>query len=148
MIDADPKTKAGRRSSLALPEWLMAMLAEILAAWGVTATTPDALVFVSPDGAPLHYSNWRRRVWLPARAAAGFPELNFHDLKHTAGTALLDEGVNIKIAQARLGHANPRTTLAVYAQATAEADRDAAKRLGERFRPPGDSRSATVTEGR
>lgn len=135
MIDADPKTKAGRRSSLALPDWLMAMIAEILASRGVTAATPHANVFVSPDGAPLHYSNWRRRVWLPARAAAGFPELNFHDLKHTAGTALLDEGVNIKIAQARLGHANPRTTLAVYAQATAEADRDAAQRLGERFRP-------------
>lgn len=135
MIDADPKTKAGRRSALALPDWLMGMVAEILASRGVTATTPDALVFVSPDGAPLHYSNWRRRVWLPARAAAGFPELNFHDLKHTASTALLDEGINIKIAQTRLGHANPRTTLAVYAQATVEADRDAARRLGERFRP-------------
>ena len=48
---------------------------------------------------------------------------------------MLDEGVNIKIAQARLGHANPRTTLAVYAQATAEADREASNRLGERFRP-------------
>lgn len=48
MIDANPKTKAGRRSSLALPDWLMAMLAEILASRGVTATTPEALVFVSP----------------------------------------------------------------------------------------------------
>lgn len=54
MIDADPKTKAGRRSSLALPDWLMAMLAEVLASRGVTNTTPDALVFVSPDGTPLH----------------------------------------------------------------------------------------------
>ncbi|MGH8296547.1 MAG: tyrosine-type recombinase/integrase [Steroidobacteraceae bacterium] len=63
------------------------------------------------------------------------PQLNFHDLKHTAGTALLDEGINVKTAQSRLGHANPRTTLAVYAQATAEADREAARRLGERFRP-------------
>lgn len=135
MIEADPKSKAGRRNALALPDWLMAMLAEILASRGITATTPDALVFVSPDGAPLHYSNWRRRVWLPARTAAGFPDLNFHDLKHTAGTALLDEGINIKIAQARLGHANPRTTLAIYAQATTEADREAANRLGKRFRP-------------
>jgi integrase len=51
------------------------------------------------------------------------------------GTALLDEGINIKIAQSRLGHANPRTTLAVYAQATAEADREAASKLGDRFPP-------------
>ncbi len=34
-------------------------------------------------GSRLHYSNWRLRVWLPARVAAGLPELNFHDLKHT-----------------------------------------------------------------
>jgi integrase len=135
MVESDPKTKAGRRPCLALPDWLMAMLAEVLASRGVTATDPDALLFVSPDGDELHYSNWRTRVWLPARTAAGLPTLNFHDLKHTAGTALLDEGVNIKTAQARLGHANPRTTLAIYAQATAKADREAADRLGERFRP-------------
>lgn len=135
MIESDPKTKAGRRASLALPDWLMGMLAQVLAERGVTATDPEAFVFVSPDGARLHYSNWRQRVWLPAREAAGLSNLNFHDLKHTAGTALLEEGVNIKTAQERLGHANPRTTLAVYAQATKEADREAAKRLGERFRP-------------
>jgi integrase len=135
MIESDPKTKAGRRPSLALPDWLMAMLAEVLAARGVTASDSDAYLFVSPDGTRLHYSNWRTRVWLRSRTAAGFPELNFHDLKHTAGTALLDEGVNIKTAQTRLGHANPRTTLAVYAQATIRGDRDAADRLGERFRP-------------
>ena len=135
MIESDPKTKAGRRPSLALPDWLMSMLAAVLAEQSVTVSTPDAFVFVSPDGSRLHYSNWRRRVWLPARVAAGLPELNFHDLKHTAGTALLEEGVNIKTAQERLGHANPRTTLAVYAQATKEADREAAERLGQRFRP-------------
>jgi integrase len=111
----------------------MSMLTEVLAERGITATDPEAFVFVSPDGARLHYSNWRRGVWLPAREAAGLPDLNFHDLKHTAGTALLEEGVNIKTAQERLGHANPRTTLAVFAQATNEADREAATRLGVRL---------------
>jgi hypothetical protein len=43
------------------------------------------------------------------------------------------EGVDVKTAQARLGHTDPRLTLAVYAQATAEADLDVADRLGERF---------------
>ncbi len=92
MIESDPKTKAGRRPSLALPDWLMSTIAHVLAERGITATDPEALVFVSPDGARLHYSNWRRGVWLPARQAAGVPHLNFHDLKHTAGTALLEEG--------------------------------------------------------
>ena len=31
MIESDPKTKAGRRASLALPDWLMSMLAAALA---------------------------------------------------------------------------------------------------------------------
>jgi hypothetical protein len=43
------------------------------------------------------------------------------------------EGVDIKTAQSRLGHSDPRLTLAVYAQATTEADRAAADRLGARF---------------
>ncbi len=116
--------------------WLMAMLAEGARRHEVlTAGNGDAFVFVSPEGTRLHYSNWRIRVWLPARTAADLPDLNFHDLKHTAGTALLDEGINIKTAQARLGHANPQTTLALYAQATVQGDREASNRLGERFRP-------------
>lgn len=36
-------------------------------------------------------------------------------------------------AQARLGHSDPHLTLAVYAQATTEADWEAAKRLGAHF---------------
>ncbi len=45
------------------------------------------------------------------------------------------EGVNVKTAQARLGHANPQTTLRIHAQATSRADRQAAERIGKRFRP-------------
>jgi hypothetical protein len=85
----------------------MAMFSEVLAARGVSAPESDALVFVSADGTPLDYSNWRLRVWLPARAVAGLPTLNFHDLKDTA---LLDERINIKTGQhqARLGPRQPR----------------------------------------
>jgi integrase len=49
---------------------------------------------------------------------------------------LVLEGVDMKTAQARLGHTDPRLTLAIYAQATTEADREAADRLGERFLRP------------
>ena len=41
MIESDPKTKAGNRPSLALPDWLMSMLAVVLAEQGVTASTPN-----------------------------------------------------------------------------------------------------------
>lgn len=55
---------------------------------------------------------------MPAREAGLLPQLNFHDLKHAAGTALLEEGTNIKTAREHLAYANPGTTLAVYAQPT------------------------------
>jgi hypothetical protein len=48
-------------------------------------------------------------------------------------TALVAEGVDLKTAQARLGHSNPRLTLGLYAQATEAADRAAADRLGVWF---------------
>ena len=52
-----------------------------------------------------------------------------------AGTALVLGGIHVKTAQTRLGHATPLTTLRIYAQATGSADQDAARRLGELFRP-------------
>ncbi|MDA8359783.1 MAG: hypothetical protein M0Z95_26575, partial [Actinomycetota bacterium] len=48
-------------------------------------------------------------------------------------TALVAAGVDIKTAQSRLGHSDPRLTLAAYARAVPEADRAAAELLGARF---------------
>jgi integrase len=42
----------------------------------------------------------------------------------------------VKTAQARLGHSDPRLTLAIYAQATTEGDRSAASKLGARLMRP------------
>jgi hypothetical protein len=62
---------------------------------------------------PLDYSNGRRRVWEPAVEAAGLLGLGFRDLRRTNATALVLEGVDVKTAQARLGHSDPRLTLAI-----------------------------------
>jgi Phage integrase family len=82
------------------------------------------------------YSNWRRRVWLPAAAAAGCAGGGFHDLRRLNATTLVVEGIDVKTAQTRLGHADPRTTLAVYASAPASIDRAAADVIGDRFFGP------------
>ena len=95
MVEQEPKTRAGRRT-LSVPESIMKTLAEHLVKRGLSGRNPEALVFVSAEGEPLHYSNWRRRVWLPARDRAGLGDLTFHDLKHTAATLLVEEGIDIK----------------------------------------------------
>jgi integrase len=92
----------------------------------------------------LDYRNWRHRTWIPATRQAGFSGLQFHDLRRTATTALVQERIDMKTAQTRLGHADPRTTLAIYAQATKEPDRQATERRGVRFRPPEATPSAPL----
>jgi integrase len=141
MIAQDPKSRAGRRT-LSVPDWVIILLSEHLAHGGLSGGDSGSLVFLSPGRDPLHYSNWRRRVWLPACAAVGLYQLTFHDLKHTAATALVEEGVDVKTAQVRLGHADPKTTLGIYAQVTEQADRMAAERVGERLRPRSGSSSS------
>ena len=127
-----PKSEAGKRR-LAVPTWLVEDLSALLARRGLTAVDADALVFVSSKGSDLRYQNWLRRYWRPACEAAGRPELHFHDLRSMSATVLVTNGVDIKTAQTRLGHASPAVTLAIYARATAEADRRAADALGEAF---------------
>ncbi len=130
MVDGAPKSRAGRRQ-LALPPGLVTILAEHLA-----AHPGGTYVFTGPSGRPLHYSNWRRRVWVPACDAVGLSGFRFHDLRHVAATALVLSGVDVKTAQVRLGHSSPQVTLGLYAQVTSEADRRAAQVIGEHFFAP------------
>jgi len=43
---------------------------------------------------------------------------NFHSLRHTHATTLIENGANVKDVQERLGHANIETTLGTYTHAT------------------------------
>lgn len=139
-VEGAPKSDAGRRT-LTAPPALMAMLADLLARRGLTGADGDELVFPAPEGGALRYEHWRTRQWLPATADAGVPGLRFHDLRKANATGMVAEGVDVKVAQARLGHTDPRLTLAIYAQATSDADRAAAERLGDRFMPSSSKKS-------
>lgn len=132
MINGAPKSRAGRRT-LSAPTALMAELGEHLARRGLSGADPEAFVFVGPLGRPLNYSTWLHRAWKPACSAAGLAGLRFHDLRHANATGMVAAGIDVKTAQVRLGHADPRQTLGIYAQATNAADRDAADRMGSAF---------------
>jgi integrase len=128
----EPKSDAGRRQ-FSIPPELSEVLAAHMAANQRTGADPDALIFATRQGRPLDYSHWRVRVWLPAVAKAGLQETGFHDLRRANASTLVAEGVDVKTAQTRLGHSDPRLTLAIYAQAVPEADRAAATALGRKF---------------
>ena len=120
---------------MAIPRWLVEELAGVLHRRGLTAADGDACVFVSSTGTPLHYPNWRRRIWVPARERAGLSGVVFHDLRSLAATALVATGADVKTARRRLGHSSATVTLDVYARATAAADRQAADLVGDYLRP-------------
>ncbi len=124
-----PKSEAGRRS-MTVPAPLCALLSDHVARIGGVSET---LLFTTDSGSPLDYTNWRRRTWTPATVRAGLSGASFHDLRRAAATLLVVEGVDLKTAQTRLGHSDPRLTLGIYAQASSSADRAAADRLGDRF---------------
>ena len=119
-----------------MPAPLVELLGAHLSRRGLTGADSSQLVFTMPEGGPLAYQNWRNRHWLPACRAVGLEGLGFHDLRRLNATGLVMEGVDVRTARARLGHSDPRLTGAVYAQATTEADRAAADRLGTRFMSP------------
>ena len=138
-----------------MPEVLAETLAEHLAKLGATAADPDELVFPAPEGGPLRYDNWRRRIWQPACVAAGagrvikdpetkkerYEGAGFHDLRRANATGLVLANVDLKTAQTRLGHSDPRLTIGLYAQVTSAADKSAAEALGAHF-------STTPRDGR
>ncbi len=60
---------------------------------------------VSKDGNITHPGNYTDRYTMFLKTNK-LPHIRFHDLRHFHATLLLDAGVDIKLAQARMGHAN------------------------------------------
>ena len=94
-----------------MPTVLCGVFAAHLNRRGLTAADGEAWLFVDGRNGPLRYEHWRTRVWGPAVVRAGMPNLTFHDLRRTNATAMVLEGVDMKTAQTRLGHSDPRLTL-------------------------------------
>jgi integrase len=83
------------------------------------------LVFANEVGNPVEASNLRRRSFEPLLARAGLDRMRFHDLRHSAATLLLGEGIHPKIVSERLGHSRVGVTLDLYSHVTPTMQRQA-----------------------
>jgi integrase len=93
---------------------------------------PDQLVFVTSNGTPYSQSNWRQQQYIPIIRKAELPYIRPHDLRHTAATLLLLEGVQPLVISEMLGHSSVAFTLQTYGHVLAEMRkpaRDAMERL-------------------
>lgn len=95
------------------------------------------LVFPSDTGTPMWAANLRRfhRALL---ARLGLPYVRPHDLRHTAATLLLRADGGVKVAQERLGHADPATTLRMYGHVLPGGQREATARVLDEIRRAGE----------
>lgn len=99
-----PKSKLSRRTvpvPKVLTAWLSGHIADL---------QPEDVVFSAPGGSAWDDRNWARRVFYPAVEAAGVRRGTPHDMRHTAASWLVQNGVDLYVVQELLGHESFRTT--------------------------------------
>jgi len=95
------------------------------------------LIFANPDGTPLKPDSVSSAVSLLCRRL-GLPKgASLHTLRHTQGSFLLADGVDLATVSERLGHSSVRVTADVYSHALRGRDQDAARRWDEFMRQHG-----------
>jgi integrase len=74
----------------------------------------DDLVFPSPDGAILDPDNLYHRYFQPVLTKAGLRKIRLHDLRHTFGSLLLQNGATIVYVKEQMGHSSIQVTVDTY----------------------------------
>jgi integrase len=108
----EPKTQAAKRN-IPIPRSLASMLAEHRLASPYSGESD--FVFASSAGTPLAVRNIARRGLDIATRRAGLPHLRWHDLRHVAASAMIEQGASPSYVARVLGHSSPAVTLSTYA---------------------------------
>ncbi|MFF4831561.1 tyrosine-type recombinase/integrase [Streptomyces sp. NPDC001315] len=97
---------------------------------------PDSgYVFTRPNGAPIEGATLTRHFTALLHRAR-LRRIRFHDLRHSAATLLLEQGVELVVIKELLGHAHIGVTATVYAHVRLRLQRDAIDLLGSALRNP------------
>jgi integrase len=146
-IFQEPKTRSGRRT-IQLGEGTLQALREhreqqqLRRVFAGQRWQDNDLIFPSKIGTPLDASNLRldfNRVI----EKAGIPKVRFHDLRHTAASLMLNNGIPVIVVSKILGHSKPSITLDTYGHLYNEMQGGAAHLMDELVSPikvslPGD----------
>jgi integrase len=92
------------------------------------------LIFANPDGTPLKPDSVSSAVSLLCRRL-GLPKgASLHTLRHSHGSFLLANGMDLATVSERLGHSSVRVTADVYSHAIRGRDKEAARSWDEFMR--------------
>lgn len=115
------KTKSGKARTVPLVAEAWTIIEPLLA-----GREPEALLFPSKVGSFRDLANWKRDVHWRALSMGR----RVHDLRHTAATFWLGQGIDLKTVQTWLGHSTATLTADTYAHFMgAGADQAAVQRL-------------------
>jgi integrase len=82
-----------------------------------------------PDGKAPWRPDYATLAFARLAAQLGIAKIRLHDLRHFAATTMLLNGIDVRTAAGRLGHARASTTLDIYAHYTHPADQRASNTL-------------------
>jgi Phage integrase family len=74
----------------------------------------DDFVFRSQAGRVIKPDNISRRYMEPAFAKAGLRRFRFHDMRHTYGSLLIQDGASLAYVKDQMGHSSIQVTVDVY----------------------------------
>ncbi|BFU47418.1 hypothetical protein KRMM14A1004_56550 [Krasilnikovia sp. MM14-A1004] len=85
-------------------------------------------MFTTRAGTPIHPRNDYRSFRELIRQA-GLRQVRIHDLRHTAASVLIAQGVPARVVMEILGHSQISVTLNTYGHVAPEVSREAADRV-------------------
>src|SRR6266568_4459929 len=123
-MQGDVKTQASHRW-MPLDPLLAEKLREHEARFAPLARSED-WVFANPETGKPYWPGRIQENWLvPAAEKAGIGRIGWHTFRHSHSTLLHALGVDLKVKQELLRHADIRTTMNIYTQAVPTALREA-----------------------
>jgi len=121
----EPKSESARRQ-IALSEMAVKALWAHKAKLLAEGLGGCPYVFPDSEGGLLRKCSFHRWSWSKIRKAVGLEKTHFHALRHSCASLMLADGVNMKVIQATLGHANIGMTMDTYAHLMPDSQRAAA----------------------
>ena len=131
LVLSELKTKASRRT-LDLPELAHRVLVE----WRAQRASEGyrgRFVFTDGEGNPLRKSNFLRRDFKPLLVRAELPDVDFHSLRHSSNSLLIQDGADPILVARRNGHSSTRMVLDRYGHLFEGARRQAADAMDRIF---------------
>jgi integrase len=90
------------------------------------------LIFCTQFGGPVDATNVYRSL-RQILDTHDIRRVGLHELRHSAASIMLSEGVSLKVVQEILGHTSLMLTADTYSHVTPDLQRDAAKKLNALF---------------